>query len=486
MTRGKEDFVTLSSGLIKMYICGPTVYDYCHLGHGRAYVAFDIIYRYLKYKGYKVIYVRNITDIDDKIIARANETGTVSLTLIEKAAELADRYTNEFFKDMEALNVLKPDYEPRATEYIPKMIKMIEGLIAKKYAYASGSDVYYDMNKFSDYGILSGRDKDSLLAGARVKPDPKKRNPLDFALWKEAKLDEPWWQSPWGKGRPGWHIECSAMSLDILGEEFDIHGGGQDLIFPHHENEIAQSYGWTGKQPVRYWIHNGFVTINREKMSKSLGNFFTLREIFKKYRPQAVRLFLLTQHYRSPIDFSDKLLADSATALTRIEDCLLRAEEFLGKAKQQIDNNKLQQLRKEFTDVMDDDFNAPQALAIVFDLIRQINSDLEGQNSQVAVYIIAVKEFLGVLGVEYVLPLTIKVSKDETVEIEEQALEKYFSAKTLTKDDVALLMKCRLYFKKAKQWSLADQIRDHLVELGYPLRDNASGTECVYHKNTKS
>ncbi len=474
LTRKKEELKTIEPGKLKMYVCGPTVYDYCHLGHGRAYVSFDIIYRYMKYQGYEINYVRNITDIDDKIIARANEMDLPGKSLKEKVKQLTGKYIKEFLTDMAALNIQPPTTEPRATEYIPKMIVLIEKLIEKGYAYAVGGDVYYAVEKYKDYGCLSGRQLEELQAGARVEPDKKKKNPLDFALWKEAKPQEPAWDSPWGQGRPGWHMECSAMSLSLLGAEFDLHGGGQDLIFPHHENEIAQSYGCNGKQPVHYWVHNGFVTINRQKMSKSLGNFFTLKEILAKYRPAEVRLFLLTQHYRSPIDFSDQLLEEARTALERIEDCLLRAKT----CKSEPNKQELQELRGKFCQVMDDDFNAPQALALVFDLVRETNNLLlkEKDISAISTSVAAIKEFLEVLGIEYRLATVLDVKNEEASEI---PLEEYLALKELTEEQVKALVACRLFLKKQKKWPLADKVRDHLIAKGYSLRDKSTGTECI-------
>ena len=297
LTGKKEEFVPLHEKRVGMYVCGVTVYDLCHIGHARSAIVFDAIYRYLGYRGYEVTFVRNFTDIDDKIIKRANEEGV-------DCKAIAEKYIDEFNMDMGKLGFEKPKFEPKATEHIPEMIELISTLIEKGYAYQSGGDVFFSVEKFKDYGKLSKRNLEEMQAGARVGIDEKKENPLDFALWKASKPGEPSWESPWGKGRPGWHIECSVMSQKYLGETFDIHGGGKDLIFPHHENEIAQSEAATGKPFARYWIHNGFVNINKEKMSKSLGNILTLKEIFKDWRPEAIRLFLLSSHYRSPVDFS--------------------------------------------------------------------------------------------------------------------------------------------------------------------------------------
>lgn len=460
LTGRKQEFIPITPGKVKMYVCGVTVYDYCHLGHGRAYVAFDTIYRYLRYVGYDVTYIRNVTDIDDKIINRANKMGVDTHTL-------AQRFLDEFHRDAESLNLLPPTHEPKATEYIPQMIKIIEKLIEKGMAYVIDGDVYFDVSKFPGYGMLSGRSPDELMVGARVEPDPRKRTPLDFSLWKSAKPNEPSWASPWGKGRPGWHIECSSMSLNLLGDEFDIHGGGQDLIFPHHENEIAQSFGYTGKMPVRYWIHNGFVTLNKEKMSKSLGNFFTLRDIFKKYDPNVVRFFLLSQHYRSPIDFSDQLLEDAKGAIRRIEECLRRAEVF---KQVPVDISIAEDLRKQFRLVMDDDFNTAQALALIFDIVKEINK------SGSYTHIIILREFLDILGIRYKLPKTIRIADE--LEITESELESMFSG-DLDYEKLIKLVRARHYLRRTKKWVLADRIRWYLGQKGYTLQDTANWTEVI-------
>ena len=318
----KEEFKPLVPGKVGMYVCGVTVYDYCHIGHARANIVFDIVYRYLQYSNYDVTYVRNYTDVDDKIIARANERGISS-------QELSEEFIRAFDEDMAALGLRTPTHEPKATAYIAEIIALVEQLIAKGMAYESEGDVYYSVDNFPSYLKLSKRNMEEMLAGARIAPGELKRNPMDFALWKAAKPGEPSWESPWGAGRPGWHIECSAMSSSLLGETFDIHGGGRDLIFPHHENEIAQSEGVSGKPFVKYWLHNGFVNVNQEKMSKSLGNFFTIRDILKRYDPEVVRFFILTAHYRSPIDFSDQNLEESRLGLTRFYEALAHLDKVL-------------------------------------------------------------------------------------------------------------------------------------------------------------
>ncbi|MBP8024747.1 MAG: cysteine--tRNA ligase, partial [Chromatiaceae bacterium] len=359
LTRHKADFVPLEPGKVRLYVCGMTVYDLCHLGHARVMVVFDVVYRYLQHLGYEVTYVRNITDIDDKIITRANERG-------EAFADLTARFIQAMHEDAAALGVLPPSAEPRATAHIAEILAMIQTLIAKGHAYAADNgDVYYAVASFPGYGRLSGKDPAELRAGSRVEPDEAKRDPLDFALWKAAKLGEPAWESPWGPGRPGWHIECSAMSTCCLGNHFDIHGGGADLQFPHHENEIAQSEGATGEPFVNIWMHNGFVRVNEEKMSKSLGNFFTVREILARYRPEEVRYFILTSHYRSPLNYDEEHLEQARGALTRFYTALRGlpiAAPVGGEA-----------LRARFAAAMDDDFNTPEALAALFDLAREIN-----------------------------------------------------------------------------------------------------------------
>ena len=324
LTGKKEEFIPLVPGKAGIYACGVTVYDRCHIGHARSAIVFDVIRRYLKYKGLNVTYVRNFTDIDDKIINRSNQEGI-------PWDAVAGKYTDEYYRDMDMLGVGRADIEPKATEYIPEMIDIVQGLIGKGYAYESDGSVYFAVDEFQGYGKLSKRDMEEMMAGARVEVDERKKNPLDFALWKKSKEGEPFWESPWGRGRPGWHIECSAMSVKHLGESFDIHGGGADLLFPHHENEIAQSEAFTGKPFAKYWVHNGFITINKEKMSKSLGNFFTIKEVLETFDPEVVRFFLLSTHYRSPIEFSDEQLREAESSLDRYYTTVVRINDFLEK-----------------------------------------------------------------------------------------------------------------------------------------------------------
>lgn len=371
LNRDSEIFEPIAPPKVNMYVCGITPYDETHLGHGRAYVIFDVVRRYLQYSGYNVNYVQNITDIDDKIIKRANE-------LKVSIQELAKKYIDSYFEVMDQLNVKKATQYPKATEHIKEMIKVIEGLVKKGYAYVIGGDVYFEVAKFKDYGKLSKRKLDDMREGARVAVDERKKAQLDFALWKSAKEGEPSWDSPWGKGRPGWHIECSTMSAKYLGETFDIHGGGLDLIFPHHENEIAQAECFTGKPFARYWIHNGFVTINHEKMSKSLGNFFTLRDIFKKYNPMLIRFYFLSTHYRSPINFSDADLDNAKGGLERLSNAFSVVRAHASCGKEPAGDHRLKAVKENFIKAMDNDFNTAEALGSVFklcDLIFELNGE---------------------------------------------------------------------------------------------------------------
>ena len=420
-----------------MYVCGMTVYDYCHIGHARVMVVFDTVVRYLRYLNYDVTYVRNITDIDDKIIHRANENG-------ESIESLTNRFIDAMHEDERALAVLPPNIEPRATSSISDIIAMIERLITNEFAYiGTNGDVFYAVDKFKNYGQLSGKNLEDLQVGERVDVDLAKRNPMDFVLWKMAKEGEPFWESPWGNGRPGWHIECSAMSTCCLGNSFDIHGGGMDLQFPHHENEIAQSEGATGEKFVNLWMHNGFVRINEEKMSKSLGNFFTVREVLKQYRPEVVRFFILSSHYRSPLNYSDESLNDANAGLTRLYTAL-RDIEIVG---MDVDA----EFKTRFEDAMNDDFNTPVALAVLFDVARELNKT----KSQVLAN--TLKSHGSILGLLQDNPETfLKGESDDDAEIETQ-------------------VQTRIDAKKAKNWALADQIRDELKAKGVILEDSPDG-----------
>lgn len=374
-TKKKEMFIPLTPNQVTMYVCGVTVYDDCHLGHARSALVFDTIRRYLEYSGCQVTYVRNFTDVDDKILQRAQKDGM-------HWTQVTEKYIEAFYRDMRRLGIISPTVEPRATHHIQDIVDMIAGLVEKRFAYEVEGDVYFEVRKFSQYGQLSGRNLEELLAGARVEIDPRKKDPMDFALWKSAKPDEPGWESPWGKGRPGWHIECSAMSIKHLGPTFDIHGGGKDLIFPHHENEVAQSCAYTGKKFARYWIHNGFVTIDQEKMSKSLGNFFTIREIFEKspyseiVTGECLRYYLLSTHYRSDINFSNQSISEAKAALDTIYGLIRRLEEFDSQENNQGDKEWeriSKHFAKKFQESMDDDFNTPKVLGAFHELRGEVN-----------------------------------------------------------------------------------------------------------------
>ncbi|MBI4304324.1 MAG: cysteine--tRNA ligase [Chloroflexi bacterium] len=438
----KEEFQP-ENNEVKMYVCGVTPYSDSHIGHAMSYVYFDVVRRYLQYRGYKVKYVQNVTDIDDKIIDRANKLGI-------SPSELAEKYTRSFFEDMDALNIGRPDVSPRATGEIPKIIEIIQGLVAKGYAYPAQGSVYFRVRNVPDYGKLSHRTLDSMMAGARIESGEEKEHPMDFVLWKASKPGEPSWESPWGPGRPGWHIECSAMSLRYLGHTLDIHGGGQDLIFPHHENEIAQSESFTGIKPfVKHWMHNGLLQIGEEKMSKSLGNLITIKEALSKYSADALRIFILGSHYRGPLTYSEETLE----AAERGADRLRQVAQLESKKGPQAELDA-ESYRKRFIDVMDDDFGTAQALAIVFDLAKDINrSNDAGQDiSQGKQLFLELADILG---------LTLAPSQ------------------TLTPDAapfIDLLVSTRRRLREAKQFQLADEIRKRLAELDIALEDTPQGT----------
>ncbi|AEA33912.1 cysteine--tRNA ligase [Hippea maritima] len=457
-TLGKrlEEFKPIKNGKVGMYVCGVTVYDNCHIGHARSAVAFDVMYRYLKFKGYDVTFVKNFTDVDDKIINRANEEGV-------SCNEIAQRYIGEYYKDMYRLNIAKPEVEPKATEHINEIIELVRKLQDMGYAYEVNGDVYYRVEKFKDYGKLSGKNIDELKSGARVEINDKKENPLDFALWKRSKENEPKWKSPWGEGRPGWHIECSAMSMKYLGESFDIHGGGEDLIFPHHENEIAQSEAATGKPFARYWIHNGFVRINKEKMSKSLGNFFTIKDILKKYDGQTLRYFLLLTHYRSPIDFSFEGLDAAKEALNRYYNFIQRLEDTEFEKNGKVDElleKRLKDLLARFEEAMDEDFNAPKAIGEVFSVIKTFNQYLdsitEGDKPKKAykeTFLESMNKIKSVLGVF------------------DTSSASWFIPEGIDVDWVEERIKQRALARKNKDYETADKIRDELNGKGIILED---------------
>jgi cysteinyl-tRNA synthetase len=470
LTKKKEIFEPVEPQKVRMYVCGPTVYDSSHIGHARSVVVFDVIVRYLRKQGYDVTYVRNFTDIDDKIIKRANELGIDS-------KELAEKYITEFYEDMDALNVQRATLEPRATEHISDIIQVVQKLIQKKTAYPLDGDVYFSIESFKEYGKLSGRKLEDMEAGARVAVDERKHNPFDFALWKSAKPGEPSWESPWGKGRPGWHIECTAMSSSLLGETIDIHGGGKDLVFPHHENEIAQSEAAFGKNFVKYWIHNGFVNINQEKMSKSLGNFLLIKDIIKMYHPESVRLFLLSNHYRSPIDFNEKAMEEASGALEKIYTFLERAGDQLGTSAK-VDNTA-GQLWQEFCDAMNDDFNTAQGLGTLFSAVRNLNRILDESGErlsdkdaeQIKSGYSDVLEVGNILGILQCPPKTyfeqkrLKGIKEES--IDPQLIEKMVHERTEA--------------RKSKDWAKADKIRAELLEMKIVLEDRADGTVWKYN-----
>ncbi len=450
LTRRKAPFQPIEPGKVRMYVCGMTVYDYCHLGHARVLVVFDVIYRWLMRSGFDVTYIRNITDIDDKILARAAENG-------EAFDELTERFIDAMHEDAAALGILPPTDEPRATAHIDEIVAMIERLIENGHAYAADNgDVYYAVASFPGYGRLSGKDPKDLRAGARVEVDEAKRDPLDFALWKAAKSGEPAWSAPWGSGRPGWHIECSAMSTCRLGSHFDIHGGGADLQFPHHENEIAQSEGATGEPFVNVWIHNGFVRVNDEKMSKSLGNFFTVREILERYQPEEVRYFILGSHYRSPLNYDDSQLDGARAALTRLYTALRglpAAEPAAG-----------EQARVRFAAAMDDDFNTPEALAVLFELAREINRVRDADPQAAAASAAELRELAGVLGL---------LQQDP-----ESYLRAGGAATASGPSDAEIegLIAARAEARRARDFAEADRIRDQLQAAGVQLEDGAAGT----------
>jgi cysteinyl-tRNA synthetase len=467
LTHKKEPFEPLEKGKVRMYVCGITPYDECHLGHARAAVVFDVIYRYLKYVGYEVTYVRNYTDVDDKIIKRANETNTLW-------SDISQKYIASYQTQMKRLGVETPTQEPLCTENIPAMTALIQRLIDRGYAYVSEGDVLYRVRKFGGYGKLSGKKLDELEAGARIEVDEKKEDPLDFALWKAAKPGEPSWDSPWGKGRPGWHIECSAMSMKILGEQFDIHGGGRDLAFPHHENEIAQSEGATGKEPfAKYWLHNGFVNINSEKMSKSLGNFRSIPAILERWDPEIVRYFLLSAHYASPIDFSDEAMANAREALLRVYEGLTRLDD----APEGTDAAPAFDAEAILSEGLDDDFNATVVLGRLFETIRQVNKFLdEGKKpspeakAMVRSGIWKISEVTGLFGTP-------------PKEFLERLKSKGLQSAAISEAEIQKLLEDRKAARKAKDFKRSDAIRDELAAKGVQIKDNPDGTTSWEMKN---
>ncbi|NLY19040.1 MAG: cysteine--tRNA ligase [Clostridiaceae bacterium] len=456
LTRSKEEFVPLKHREVTMYSCGPTVYNYFHIGNARPFIIFDVLRRYLEYKGYKVTFVQNFTDIDDKMIKKASEEGT-------DIFRIAEKYIKEYYVDARGLGIKDATIAPKATENMDAIIDMIKKLIDKGYAYEVDGDVYFDTARFEGYGKLSGHSMEDLESGARVSVDERKRNPVDFALWKAQKPGEPAWESPWGMGRPGWHIECSAMANRYLGETIDIHSGGQDLIFPHHENEIAQSEAVNGKPFARYWMHNGFININNEKMSKSTGNFFTVREIAKKYDYKDIRFFMLSAHYRSPINFSEAMLEQAKSALSRIYECRDNLEFLLSNARDiGLDEDLISSLMiysKKFRNAMDDDLNTADALAAVFELVREINTSITATSNTGKETIERALELLleltGVLG--------IMDEKEETV----------------LDSEIEKLINERQKARSEKNFKRADEIRGRLKEMGIELQDTPQGVKVI-------
>lgn len=463
MTNQKEIFTPINDNEVKMYVCGVTVYDFCHIGHARSSIVFDTIRRYLIYKGYRVNFVKNFTDVDDKIIKKSNESG-------KPIDEVTSMFIKAHNEDMDKLNILRPDYAPKATEFIEEMIDLCKKLIEKGYAYESNGDVYFKVRSFKEYGKLSKRDLEDLISGARVEVNEIKNDPLDFALWKKSKENEPSWDSPWGKGRPGWHIECSAMSSKILGIPFDIHGGGKDLIFPHHENEIAQSEAAEGKEFAKYWIHNGFVNIDKEKMSKSLGNFLTIRDITKEVDPEVLRFFLMTTHYRSPLDFSFDKLYDSESALERIYTTLDEVDSAVPNNKKSDSKAEIHSIfskfYKEFEYSMDDDFNTAAAISHIFELIKEINILLKNKLNEYSITYL--KEKLE----------TFKSTMNKTLGILTKTPEEWFKS-SLTMDEIELkkYIDERNEARRNKNFQKADEIRVFLQTKGIDLLDTINGTK---------
>lgn len=447
LSRKKETYIPQDQ--IKVYVCGVTPYDEAHLGHARPSIVWDVIKRYFNYRGYKVKMIQNFTDVDDKIIAR-------SLREKRPALEISNYYSKRYLEAMDKLGVTRCDYYPRVSEYIIKIIEMVKGLIEKGYAYESLGDVYFKVNSFSAYGKLSGRNVEELRAGTRFAVEENKQDPVDFALWKSAKPGEISWPSPWSEGRPGWHIECSAMALDLLGESFDFHGGGLDLIFPHHENEIAQSEAYTGKQFVRFWIHNGLITIDNEKMSKSLGNFVTVEDLLRENTKEEIRFYILSTHYRSPLNFTWEGLKESAKGIKRLNNSF-RSWQEEAKPLDWQNYSELNELEKRFKDAMDDDFNTAQALGVLFDLNRLGNQYLHRNDNRLGAAFKLMHELGGILGI---------IKEEEEKATQTDLLDKVME----------ILLELRIAAKKEKNWALADKIRDQLLEVGIVLEDTASET----------
>ena len=457
LTRKKEEFKSVNPSNIKMYVCGPTVYDYFHIGNARSFIMADIIRRYLIYKGYKVTFVMNLTDVDDKIIKKSNEQK-------KDADQVAEQYINAFFEDIDRLKIKRADIYPKATAHMNDIIDMIKKLEEKGIAYNVKGNVFYDVSKFKGYGKLSGKKTEELESGARIEINEEKKNPLDFSLWKKAKPGEPCWESPWGKGRPGWHIECSAMSCKHLGDNFDIHAGGNDLIFPHHENEIAQSEGANGIKFVNYWIHFGFLNINEEKMSKSLGNFFTAREVLNKYPAEALRLLYAQAHYGGPLNFTEELLAAANKGLEKLNNLKEKIEEELKSAEGNRNPGlNIEKYITAFEEAMDDDFNTPQGVAVIFDFIKEVNRVIAENADLSKEFYTDIKDFLN------------KTAADVLGIIDFASLISVSDGK-LEGELIELLIKIRQDAKLEKNFELADRIRDQLKEIGIQLQDSKDKT----------
>ena len=467
LSRKKETLVPFERNRVRMYVCGPTVYDSAHLGHARSAVSFDVIQRYLRHAGYDVLFARNFTDIDDKIINRSIKEGV-------SCDEISEKYIEEYRSDMASIGVQTPDVEPRVTGHLEQIITVIEKIMEKGFAYRSGGDVFFSVRKFADYGALSGRSLDHMLEGARIDVNEQKKDPLDFALWKESKSGEPAWESPWGEGRPGWHIECSVMSMEYLGTNFEIHGGGKDLVFPHHENEIAQSEAATGEPFARYWLHNGLIQINREKMSKSLGNFFTLAEATKRWSPESIRLFFLSHHYQRPADFSEKSMRDSESSLERIYVTLRRAEQ--ASAAEGSDpalESSAAKFAEGFHSSMNDNFNTADVVGNLFDMVRSVNRSLDsvGRTRSVEAAVEKIKELSSVLGI---------LEREPAVYLEER--KSVANLSEIAPEEIEKLVSERNSARKEKDWKKADEIRDYLSSVGVVLEDRADGTDWKVEK----
>lgn len=454
MTRKKEEFVPITAGEVKMYSCGPTVYNYFHIGNARPFIIFDTLRRYFEYIGYKVDFVQNFTDIDDKMINNANEQGIT-------VKQLAEKFIGEYFTDAKGLNIKEATVHPCATDNIDAIIGMVKKLVDNGYAYEVNGDVYFSTKKFKDYGKLSHQPLDDLEAGARISVDERKKDPMDFAVWKSQKQGEPAWESPWGPGRPGWHIECSAMVNKYLGETIDIHSGGKDLIFPHHENEIAQSEAATGKPFAHYWLHNGYINIDGTKMSKSKGNFFTVRDIAKEFDYEVIRFFMLSAHYRNPINFSHDLMEQSKNALERLYNCLETMSFKMNGAKlEKFDGTeKIEAYKQRFKDAMEDDINTADAISVLFEIVKDINMRMdEASKEELEAYTTLLKELGGVLGI---------LEKNEKEGIPEE---------------IQKLVDERTQARKNKDFARSDEIRDILLEKGVTLKDTRDGVQIIFNK----